>query len=114
MIGPRSEPTDRRKPLGGRQQLLNFLICVQIRMGASRSKRKQSTRWNLGAWIGRAPVAREHANETESYGPIAWLMVLGLHRPLQRQCRRDMRFGFLLQERHEIGQPGGHIAQLES
>src|SRR5690349_7714407 len=99
--------------LGGSQQPLNLLLCVQIRMGSPRSKREQTGRRNLGARIGCAPMASEHANETQTAGPIAWLMVNRLHRPLQGQRRRDVVRFFLLQKSRELCQAGSHVAQFE-
>src|SRR3984893_6374913 len=99
--------------LGGSQQPLNLLLGVQIRTGSPRSKREQTGRRNLGSRIGCAPMASEHANETQSPGPIAWLMVKRLHRPLQGQCRRDVGRFFLLQKSRELCQAGSCVAQFE-
>src|SRR5260370_33074168 len=83
-------------------------------MGSPRSKREQPRRRNLGARIGCAPMASEHANETQSPGPIAWLMVNRLHRPLQGQCRRDVGRFLLLQKSRELCQAGSRAAQFET
>src|SRR5215475_10590168 len=58
-------------------------------------------------------MASEHANEAQSPGPIARLMVNRLHRPLQGQCRRDVGRFFVLQKRSELCQAGSHVAQFE-
>jgi hypothetical protein len=55
-------------------------------------------------------MASEHANETQSPGPIAWFMVNRLHRPLQGQCRRDVGRFFLLQKSRELRQAGSCVA----
>src|ERR1700737_3080417 len=58
-------------------------------------------------------MASEHANETQSPGPIAWLMVNRLHRPLQGQCRRDGGRFFLLKKNPDPWQAGSCVAQFE-
>jgi len=58
-------------------------------------------------------MASEHANETQSLGPIAWLMVNRLHRPLQGQRRRDVGRFFLLQKSGELCQAGSRGSQFE-
>jgi len=77
-------------------------------------EREQPGRWNFGTRIGRAPVPREHANKPEAFRPVAGLMIDRLHRPRDRQRRGNGGCGVLLQERGELGEAGGHVAQLES
>src|SRR5580693_4944768 len=58
-------------------------------------------------------MASEYANETQTLGPSARLMVYVLHRPFQRQRGRDVGRRFLLQKRGELYQGGACGAQFE-
>src|SRR5208283_4580930 len=91
----------------------NLLLGVQIRLGSLRPKREQTRRRNLGARIGCAPMASERANDAQTAGPIAWLMVDRLPRPLPGQRRRAVSGFFLLPKSPKLCQAGGGVAQFE-
>jgi hypothetical protein len=102
----------RRQPQGGGQQLLHFLVRIQVRPGACGPVGQQAHGRDLCQGIAGMAVAREASNSTQAPRPLRRLRGGRLLRPLHRQRRRDVRRAAGLEEVDEPRQLQARVFQL--